>query len=134
MLPVDIVCADRFAADAETSVTPADAIPDDLMGLDVGPLTVDLFAAELAEARTVFWNGPMGVFELAPFQAGTRGVAEAVGAGRRAVRRRRRATPRPPSGSSGSTRRPTATSAPAAARRWSTSRAGSCPGLAVLAD
>jgi phosphoglycerate kinase len=49
------------------------------MGLDVGPLTVDLFTAELVDARTVFWNGPMGVFELAPFQAGTRGVAEAVG-------------------------------------------------------
>jgi len=80
VLPVDVVCADRFAADAETSVTPADAIPDDLMGLDVGPLTVDLFTAELAEARTVFWNGPMGVFELAPFQEGTRGVAAAVGA------------------------------------------------------
>jgi phosphoglycerate kinase len=80
VLPVDIVCADRFAADAEVSVTPADAIPDDLMGLDVGPLTVDLFTADLADARTVFWNGPMGVFELAPFQAGTRGVAEAVGA------------------------------------------------------
>jgi phosphoglycerate kinase len=80
VLPVDIVCADRFAADAEVSVTPADAIPDDLMGLDVGPLTVDLFTAELVEARTVFWNGPMGVFELAPFAAGTRGVAEAVSA------------------------------------------------------
>ncbi|NEK58787.1 phosphoglycerate kinase [Geodermatophilus sabuli] len=80
VLPVDILCADRFGADAETSVTPADAIPDDLMGLDVGPLTVDLFTAELVEARTVFWNGPMGVFELAPFQAGTRGVAEGVGA------------------------------------------------------
>ena len=60
VLPVDVVCADRFAADAETSVTPADAIPDDLMGLDVGPLTVDLFTAELVEARTVFWNGPDG--------------------------------------------------------------------------
>jgi phosphoglycerate kinase len=80
VLPVDIVCADRFAADAETSVTPADAIPDDLMGLDVGPLTVDLFTADLVDARTVFWNGPMGVFELAPFQEGTRGVAAAVGA------------------------------------------------------
>jgi phosphoglycerate kinase len=78
VLPVDIVCADRFAADAETSVTPADAIPDDLMGLDVGPLTVELFTAGLLDAHTVFWNGPMGVFELAPFQAGTRGVAEAV--------------------------------------------------------
>jgi phosphoglycerate kinase len=80
VLPVDVVCADRFGADAETSVTPADAIPDDLMGLDVGPLTVDLFTAELVDAHTVFWNGPMGVFELAPFQAGTRGVAEAVAA------------------------------------------------------
>ncbi|MCA0146937.1 phosphoglycerate kinase [Blastococcus sp. LR1] len=80
VLPVDVVCADRFGADAETSLTPADAIPDDLMGLDVGPLTVDLFTAELVDARTVFWNGPMGVFEMAPFQAGTRGVAEAVGA------------------------------------------------------
>jgi phosphoglycerate kinase len=80
VLPVDIVCADKFSADAETSVTPADAIPDDLMGLDVGPLTVDLFTAELVDARTVFWNGPMGVFELAPFAAGTRGVAEAVSA------------------------------------------------------
>jgi phosphoglycerate kinase len=80
VLPVDVVCADKFAADAETSVTPADAIPDDLMGLDVGPLTVDLFTAELVDARTVFWNGPMGVFELAPFQEGTRGVAAAVGA------------------------------------------------------
>jgi phosphoglycerate kinase len=79
VLPVDIVCADRFAADADISVTPADAIPDDLLGLDVGPLTVDLFTAELVDARTVFWNGPMGVFELAPFQDGTRGVAEAVG-------------------------------------------------------
>jgi phosphoglycerate kinase len=80
VLPVDILCADTFAADAETSLTPADAIPDDLMGLDVGPLTVDLFTAELVDARTVFWNGPMGVFELAPFAAGTRGVAEAVAA------------------------------------------------------
>ncbi|WP_369138853.1 phosphoglycerate kinase [Modestobacter versicolor] len=77
-LPVDVVCADRFAADAAVTVTPADGIPDDLMGLDIGPLTVDVFAAELADAHTVFWNGPMGVFELAPFQAGTRGVAEAV--------------------------------------------------------
>jgi phosphoglycerate kinase len=80
VLPVDIVCADRFAADADISVTPADAIPDDLLGLDVGPLTVDLFTAELLDARTVFWNGPMGVFELAPFQSGTRGVALAVAA------------------------------------------------------
>src|SRR6476660_5179472 len=80
VLPVDVVCADKFAADADVSVTPAHGIPDDRLGRDVGPLTVELFAAGLADAHTVFWNGPMGVFELAPFQAGTRGVAEAVGA------------------------------------------------------
>jgi phosphoglycerate kinase len=80
VLPVDVVCADRFAADAEVRVVTADAIPDDLMGLDVGPRTVEVFGSELANARTVFWNGPMGVFELAPFQDGTRGVAQAVGA------------------------------------------------------
>ncbi len=80
VLPVDVVCADRFAADAEVRVVTTDAIPDDLMGLDVGPRTVEVFGSELANARTVFWNGPMGVFELAPFQDGTRGVAQAVGA------------------------------------------------------
>jgi len=80
VLPVDVVCADRFAADADVRVVTADAIPDDLMGLDVGPRTVEVFGSELANARTVFWNGPMGVFELAPFQDGTRGVAQAVGA------------------------------------------------------
>jgi phosphoglycerate kinase len=79
VLPVDVVCAADLTDDAETTVTDAGAIPDDLKGLDVGPRTVELFAGELAGARTVFWNGPMGVFELAPFQAGTRGVAEAVG-------------------------------------------------------
>jgi phosphoglycerate kinase len=78
VLPVDVVCAADLSDDAETTITAADAIPADLKGLDVGPRTVELFASELADARTVFWNGPMGVFELAPFQAGTRGVAEAV--------------------------------------------------------
>ena len=78
VLPVDVVCAADLSADAQTTVTEAGAIPDDLKGLDVGPRTVELFAGALADARTVFWNGPMGVFELAPFQAGTRGVAEAV--------------------------------------------------------
>jgi phosphoglycerate kinase len=79
VLPVDVVCAADLTDDAETTITDAGAIPDELKGLDVGPRTVELFAGELAGARTVFWNGPMGVFELAPFQAGTRGVAEAVG-------------------------------------------------------
>ncbi|HLM07371.1 MAG TPA: phosphoglycerate kinase [Blastococcus sp.] len=80
VLPVDVVCAPEFSADAETTVVPVGAIPDGQMGLDVGPRTVEAFGAELGDARTVFWNGPMGVFELAPFQEGTRGVATAVGA------------------------------------------------------
>jgi phosphoglycerate kinase len=78
LLPTDIVAATAFAADAEHEVVPVDAIPADRMGLDVGPQTVSAFAAALAGAKTVFWNGPMGVFELAPFAAGTRGVAEAI--------------------------------------------------------
>jgi phosphoglycerate kinase len=78
VLPVDVVCAPEFSADAPTTTVAVDAIPDDQMGLDVGPRTVELFARELGGALTVFWNGPMGVFELAPFQAGTRGVAGAV--------------------------------------------------------
>ena len=78
VLPTDIVAATAFAADAEHAVVPATAIPADRMGLDIGPETVAAFAAILAGAKTVFWNGPMGVFELAPFAAGTRGVAEAI--------------------------------------------------------
>jgi phosphoglycerate kinase len=80
VLPVDVVVAADLTDDAETTVVSVDAIPDGLKGLDVGPRTVELFGAELGDARTVFWNGPMGVFELAPFQAGTRGVAQAVAA------------------------------------------------------
>ncbi|WP_456607558.1 phosphoglycerate kinase [Blastococcus sp. SYSU DS0617] len=80
VLPVDVVAATAFSADAETSVVPVTEIPEDRMGLDVGPRTVEVFGTELGAARTVFWNGPMGVFELAPFQAGTRGVAQAVAA------------------------------------------------------
>jgi phosphoglycerate kinase len=80
VLPVDVVCAPEFSADTETTVVPVTEIPDGQMGLDVGPRTVEVFGAELGDARTVFWNGPMGVFELAPFQEGTRGVAAAVAA------------------------------------------------------
>jgi len=80
VLPLDIVCAADLTDDAETTVVPAEQIPADQKGLDVGPRTVEAFGRELGNARTVFWNGPMGVFELAPFQAGTRGVAEAVAA------------------------------------------------------
>jgi len=78
LLPTDIVAATAFAADAEHEVVAADAIPADRMGLDIGPASVAEFATAIAGAKTVFWNGPMGVFELAPFAAGTRGVAEAI--------------------------------------------------------
>ncbi|MEU1993949.1 phosphoglycerate kinase [Nocardia gamkensis] len=77
-LPRDIVVADKFAADAESKVVPAHQIPDGWLGLDVGPDSVHRFAVLLTEARTVFWNGPMGVFEFEKFAAGTRGVAEAI--------------------------------------------------------
>jgi phosphoglycerate kinase len=80
VLPIDVVCAADLTDDAETTVATVDAIPDDLKGLDVGPRTVEAFGQHLGNARTVFWNGPMGVFELAPFQEGTRGVAAAVAA------------------------------------------------------
>ncbi|HEU0127786.1 MAG TPA: phosphoglycerate kinase, partial [Pseudonocardiaceae bacterium] len=77
-LPGDVVVADEFAEHAQTRTVPAGDIPDGWMGLDIGPETVRDFAAALAGAATVFWNGPMGVFELAPFAAGTRGVAETI--------------------------------------------------------
>jgi phosphoglycerate kinase len=77
-LPRDIVVADSFSADAESKVVPAHEIPDGWLGLDIGPESVQRFAVLLTEARTVFWNGPMGVFEFAKFAAGTRGVAEAI--------------------------------------------------------
>jgi phosphoglycerate kinase len=80
VLPSDIVVATDIAEDAETRTVSADAIPAGTKGLDVGPQTVKAFATELAQANTVFWNGPMGVFEVAPFAAGTKGVAEAVAA------------------------------------------------------
>jgi phosphoglycerate kinase len=80
VLPVDVVAATSFSADADHEVVDAHAIPADRMGLDIGPRSVELFARALDGARTVFWNGPMGVFEMAPYAAGTRGVAEAVAA------------------------------------------------------
>lgn len=72
-LPVDIVAADSFAADAPHETVAADQIPDGKMGLDVGPESVKRFSALLSNAKTVFWNGPMGVFEFPAFAAGTKG-------------------------------------------------------------
>lgn len=77
-LPVDIVVTETFAADSPPQTVAADAIPDDLMGLDIGPGSVKRFATLLSNAKTVFWNGPMGVFEFPAYAAGTRGVAEAI--------------------------------------------------------
>ncbi len=80
LLPTDVVVATEVAEDAERRTVPADGIEKGWKGLDIGPETAEAFAAALSDARTVFWNGPMGVFELAPFAAGTRRVAEAVAA------------------------------------------------------
>jgi len=79
-LPVDIVVADKFDAEADAEIVSADAIPDGRMGLDIGPGSVERFATLLSNAKTIFWNGPMGVFEFPAFAAGTRGVAEAIAA------------------------------------------------------
>ena len=78
VLPDDLVVADRFAADAEHRVVPGTASPDGMMGLDIGPKTVRRFGAVIEEAASVFWNGPMGVFEWPAFRNGTAGIAEAV--------------------------------------------------------
>jgi phosphoglycerate kinase len=79
-IPRDVVVAPKLAPDVPTQVVAADAMPDGQLGLDIGPATAAAFAAEIADAATVLWNGPLGVFELAPFAAGTRTVAEAVAA------------------------------------------------------
>lgn len=78
VLPTDIVAADSFAADAAHDVVPVDAIPADRMGLDIGPDSAELFAARIADARTIVWNGPPGVFEFEAFADGTRAVAQAI--------------------------------------------------------
>ena len=78
LLPVDVVVADEFNNDAKTAIVDKDAIPADMMGLDIGPKTVELYKAAIAEAETIVWNGPMGVFEMENFAGGTRAVAEAL--------------------------------------------------------
>ena len=80
LLPSDVVAAREIREGAETRVVPADAVPVGWMGLDIGPATREAFASALAGARTVFWNGPMGVFETPPFDAGTLAVAETLAA------------------------------------------------------
>lgn len=79
-LPEDSVIADKFAADANTDVRPSDAIPDGWMGLDIGPKATGIFNEIIGKSKTILWNGPMGVFEMEKFQAGTKAVAEAVAA------------------------------------------------------
>jgi phosphoglycerate kinase len=78
VLPVDIVAASEFAADAEAKVVPYDSLPDGWLGLDIGPQSRELFAKRISKARTIFWNGPMGVFEWQRFREGTKAVAESV--------------------------------------------------------
>jgi phosphoglycerate kinase len=78
LLPRDVVVADRFAGDAATNVVPVDAIPHGWMGLDIGPQTIALYTDRISAAKTIFWNGPMGVFELQPFATGTLAIARAV--------------------------------------------------------
>ena len=78
VLPIDVVAAREFAADAEAKVVPYDALPEEWLGLDIGPETRELFAQHISQARTIFWNGPMGVFEWPRFSEGTKAVAEAV--------------------------------------------------------
>ncbi|MBR1989206.1 MAG: phosphoglycerate kinase [Firmicutes bacterium] len=78
LLPVDCVCAKEFKNDTEYGVYSKDAMPQDMMGMDIGPETVELYKAAVAEAKTVVWNGPMGVFEMENFAKGTKAVAEAL--------------------------------------------------------
>jgi phosphoglycerate kinase len=78
ILPVDILAADDFSPTADVVIVPATEIPADREGLDIGPLTRELFASKLTDAKTVFWNGPMGVFEFDAFAGGTRAIAEAL--------------------------------------------------------
>ncbi|HEY1366884.1 MAG TPA: phosphoglycerate kinase [Gaiellaceae bacterium] len=80
VLPVDVVAAERFEAEAPAEVRPYDDVPGGWLGLDIGPESRELFAAELGRARTIFWNGPMGVFEWPRFADGTKAVAQAVAA------------------------------------------------------
>ena len=76
LLPVDVTAAKEFSNDSETAVVDREAIPADMMGLDIGPKTVELYRQALKDAATVVWNGPVGVFEMPAFEKGTRAIAE----------------------------------------------------------
>lgn len=78
LLPLDIVVAKEFKNDSENQIVDADKIPDDWMGLDIGPKTIELFSTAIAESKTVVWNGPMGVFEMSNFAKGTKAIAQAM--------------------------------------------------------
>ena len=78
LLPVDVVCAKEFDNDSEKAVFDIDSIPEDMMGMDIGPKTIELYKAAIADAKTIVWNGPMGVFEMPNFAEGTRAVAQAL--------------------------------------------------------
>ncbi len=76
LLPVDVVCSKEFSNDSEVAVVASNEIPADMMGMDIGPETIEVYRSAVADAKTVFWNGPMGVFEMPNFEAGTRAVAQ----------------------------------------------------------
>ena len=78
LLPVDVVCADEFANDSPHDVYDVDAIPDNRMGLDIGPKTIALYKEAISRAKTIVWNGPVGVFEMENFAVGTKAIAEAL--------------------------------------------------------
>lgn len=80
LLPVDTVCADEFSNDAKKAVFDRDKIPADMMGMDIGPKTIDVYKKAIAEAKTIVWNGPAGVFEMSNFAEGTKSIAEALAA------------------------------------------------------
>ncbi len=85
LLPVDNVAADKFDNDANTKICPADNIPDGFQGLDIGPKTIELFSETIKNAKTIIWNGPMGVFEMEKFAVGTKAVADAMSKAKDAV-------------------------------------------------
>jgi phosphoglycerate kinase len=84
-LPMDVHCGDKFSGDCRKVVVPAGEIPDGFEGLDIGPGTAAKFSGIIKTAKTIVWNGPMGVFEMPPFDAGTKAIAEAIANNRQAV-------------------------------------------------